>query len=83
MSSPDIYLLQTVRRAFLQRPGLSGADLRSVSLPVYAIGGIALGAGSDQKTLAAGARGVCIMSGAMKFSRKGSGRRILQCFSYC
>ena len=40
---------------------------RSVSLPVYAIGGICLEQDQIKKTLAAGARGVCIMSGAMKF----------------
>lgn len=40
---------------------------RSVSLPVYAIGGIRLEQDQIKKTLAAGARGVCIMSGAMKF----------------
>ena len=38
---------------------------RSVSLPVYAIGGIRLDRKQIEKTLAAGARGVCVMSGAM------------------
>lgn len=38
---------------------------RSVSLPVYAIGGIRLDQEQIEKTLAAGARGVCVMSGAM------------------
>lgn len=38
---------------------------RWVSLPVYAIGGIRLDREQIEKTLAAGARGVCIMSGAM------------------
>ena len=38
---------------------------RSVSLPVYAIGGIRLDRKQIERTLAAGARGVCVMSGAM------------------
>lgn len=38
---------------------------QAVSLPVYAIGGIRLDQIQIEKTLAAGARGVCIMSGAM------------------
>ena len=38
---------------------------RSVSLPVYAIGGIRPDQEQIEKTLAAGARGVCVMSGAM------------------
>ena len=38
---------------------------RSVSLPVYAIGGIRLEWEQIENTMAAGARGVCVMSGAM------------------
>ena len=38
---------------------------QAVSLPVYAIGGIRLDQIQIEKTLSAGARGVCIMSGAM------------------
>ena len=38
---------------------------QAVSLPVYAIGGIRLDQIQIEKTLAAGARGGCIMSGAM------------------
>ena len=38
---------------------------RSVSLPVYAIGGIRPDQEQIEKTLAAGARGLCVMSGAM------------------
>ena len=38
---------------------------QAVSLPVYAIGGIRLDQVQIEKNLAAGARGVCIMSGAM------------------
>lgn len=41
---------------------------RSVSLPVYGIGGIRLDPEQIEKTLAAGARGVCIMSGAMTWN---------------
>lgn len=40
---------------------------QEVSLPVYAIGGIRLEEKQIEKTLACGARGVCIMSGAMTY----------------
>ena len=40
---------------------------RAVPVPVYAIGGIRLEQEQIEKTLAAGARGVCIMSGAMRY----------------
>ncbi len=63
------------RRAYLrhrlqERPAPRGLEFleeicRSVSLPVYAIGGIRLDREQIEKTLAAGARGVCVMSGAM------------------
>ena len=46
---------------------------RAVPVPVYAIGGIRMEQGHIEKTLAAGARGVCIMSGAMRYIPRDSG----------
>ena len=46
---------------------------RAVPVPVYAIGGIRLEQEQIEKTLAAGARGVCIMSGAMRYLPQGFG----------
>ena len=40
---------------------------REIPLPVYAIGGIRMEQDQIEKTLAAGAKGVCIMSGAMRY----------------
>lgn len=43
----------------------------AVSLPVYGIGGIALCREQIAEVMACGARGVCIMSGAMEFQGEG------------